>query len=132
MVNKLPNIDTDVPSNLSFRGEIAYLKPGASKADQFNGEATTYIDDFEGSQTTIDMRSPQAWTLSSVPLEGDYDGVATTAEPSTDDLSVGYKRSKLAWYSIDPVFIRKHLLELMRMICHSIQLVVFLVMNCIQ
>ena len=104
LVNKLPNIDTDVPSNLSFRGEIAYLKPGASKADQFNGEATTYIDDFEGSQTTIDMRSPQAWTLSSVPLEGDYDGVATTAEPSTDDLSVGYKRSKLAWYSIDPVF----------------------------
>lgn len=104
LVNKLPNIDTDVPSNLSFRGEIAYLKPGASKADQFNGEATTYIDDFEGSQTTIDMRSPQAWTLSSVPLEGNYDGIATTAEPSTDDLSVGYKRSKLAWYSIDPVF----------------------------
>lgn len=104
LVNKLPNIDTDVPSNLSFRGEIAYLKPGASKTDQFNGEATTYIDDFEGTQTTIDMRSPQAWTLSSVPLEGDYDGVATTAEPSTDDLSVGYKRSKLAWYSIDPVF----------------------------
>ena len=104
LVNKLPNIDTDVPSNLSFRGEIAYLKPGASKADQFNGEATTYIDDFEGSQTTIDMRSPQAWTLSSVPLEGNYDGIATTAEPSTDDLSIGFKRSKLAWYTIDPVF----------------------------
>lgn len=104
LVNKLPNIDTDVPSNLSFRGEIAYLKPGASKADQFNGEATTYIDDFEGSQTTIDMRSPQAWTLSSVPLEGNYDGVLSTAEPLTDDLRVGDKRSKLAWYSIDPVF----------------------------
>ena len=104
LVNKLPNIDTDVPSNLSFRGEIAYLKPGASKADQFNGEATTYIDDFEGSQTTIDMRSPQAWTLASVPLEDNYDGIATTAEPLADDLSVGYKRSKLAWYTIDPVF----------------------------
>src|SRR5690606_13181039 len=38
LVNKLPNIDTDVPSNLSFRGEIAYLQPGASKADQFNSE----------------------------------------------------------------------------------------------
>ncbi len=57
LVNKLPNIDTDVPSNFSFRGEVAYLKPGASKADQFNGEATTYIEDFEGSQTNIDMRS---------------------------------------------------------------------------
>ena len=104
LVNKLPNIDTDVPSNISFRGEIAYLKPGASKADQFNGEATTYIDDFEGSQTTIDMRSPQAWSLSSVPLEGNFDGIPTSAEPPIDDLTVGNKRSKLSWYSIDPVF----------------------------
>ncbi|MCL9768939.1 cell surface protein SprA [Flavobacterium sp. HXWNR69] len=104
LVNKLPNIDTDVPSNLSFRGEIAYLKPGASKTDQFNGEATTYIDDFEGSQTTIDMRSPQAWTLASVPLEGNFDGNPTTAEPPVDDLSIGNKRSKLSWYTIDPVF----------------------------
>lgn len=104
LVNKLPNIDTDVPSNLSFRGEIAYLKPGASRADQFNGEPTTYIDDFEGSQTTIDMRSPQAWTLASVPLEGNFDGIPTAVEPAVDDLSIGNKRSKLAWYSIDPVF----------------------------
>ncbi|TXI64426.1 MAG: cell surface protein SprA [Flavobacterium sp.] len=104
LVNKLPNIDTDVPSNLSFRGEIAYLKPGASKADQFNGEATTYIDDFEGSQTTIDMRSPQAWTLSSVPLEGSFDGNPSASEPTVNDLSVGFKRSKLSWYTIDPVF----------------------------
>lgn len=104
LVNKLPNIDTDVPSNLSFRGEVAYLKPGASKADQFNGEATTYIDDFEGSQTTIDMRSPLAWTLASVPLEENFDGNPTTAEPPVDDLNVGNKRSKLSWYTIDPVF----------------------------
>jgi cell surface protein SprA len=97
LVNKLPNVDTDVPSNFSFRGEVAYLQPGASKADQFNGEATTYVDDFEGSQTNIDMRSAQGWTLASVP--------ATKAEGiPTDDLSSGYKRGKLAWYSIDPTF----------------------------
>src|SRR5699024_3409139 len=29
LVNKLPNIDTDVPSQLSVRGEFAYLHPGA-------------------------------------------------------------------------------------------------------
>ncbi len=57
LVNKLPNIDTDVPSNLSFRGEVAFLKPGTSKIDQFQGEATVYVDDFEGSQSTIDMKS---------------------------------------------------------------------------
>ncbi|MCC6817899.1 MAG: cell surface protein SprA, partial [Bacteroidia bacterium] len=104
MVNKLPNIDTDVPSSISFRGEIAYLKPGASKTDQFNGEATTYIDDFEGSQSTIDMRSPLSWSLASVPLEGNYDGDITSNEPPVDDLSIGYKRAKMSWYSIDPVF----------------------------
>ena len=104
LVNKLPNIDTDVPSNLSFRGEIAYLLPGASKADQFNGEATTYVDDFEGSQSSIDLRSPQSWELASVPLEEDFDGNAGTTEPTTDALSVGYKRAKLSWYNIDPIF----------------------------
>lgn len=97
LVNKLPNLDTDVPSNFSFRGEVAYLKPGASKADQFNGEATTYVDDFEGSQTTIDMRSPSSWNLSSVPV---IDGISSPA----NDLSAGYRRAKLAWYNIDPTF----------------------------
>ena len=97
LVNKLPNMDTDVPSNFSFRGEVAYLKPGASKADQFNGEATTYVDDFEGSQTTIDMRSAQGWSLSSVPADLFPQGVP-------DDLSSGFNRAKLAWYSIDPIF----------------------------
>ncbi len=104
LVNKLPNIDTDVPSNISLRGEIAYLKPGASKADQFNGEPTTYIDDFEGSQSTIDMRSPQAWSLASVPLEEGFDGDITSNEPPVDALNVGYKRAKLSWYTIDPIF----------------------------
>lgn len=104
LVNKLPNIDTDVPSNISFRGEFAYLKPGASKTDQFNGEATTYIDDFEGSQSTIDMRSPLSWSLASVPLEGNYDGDPSANEPPVDDLSVGFKRAKMSWYSVDPLF----------------------------
>src|SRR5690606_25875623 len=56
MANKLPNVDTDVPSNISIRGEIAYLKPDTPKADRFEGESTVYVDDFEGSQTNIDMR----------------------------------------------------------------------------
>ncbi|WP_445454878.1 T9SS outer membrane translocon Sov/SprA [Flavobacterium sp. 25HG05S-40] len=104
LVNKLPNIDTDVPSNFSLRGEMAFLKPDASKNDQFEGESTVYVDDFEGSQTTIDMRSAQSWSLSSTPK------IPTTGPvPSYEDfgsaaidLSYGYKRAKLNWYSIDP------------------------------
>ncbi|WP_294818439.1 cell surface protein SprA [uncultured Flavobacterium sp.] len=97
LVNKLPNIDTDVPSNFSFRGEVAVLKPGASKADQFNGEATTYVDDFEGSQTNIDMRGAQGWSLASAP-------VGLGGELGVNDIQSGHRRARLAWYSIDPTF----------------------------
>lgn len=102
LVNKLPNIDTDVPSNLSIRGEVAFLRPDTPKADQFEGESTIYVDDFEGSQSTIDLRSPFAWSLASVPERNtasryDFGGNAT-------DLSYGFKRAKLAWYAIDPIF----------------------------
>ncbi|WP_369766111.1 cell surface protein SprA [Flavobacterium sp. WC2429] len=102
LVNKLPNIDTDVPSNLSVRGEIAFLKPDTPKADQFQGESTIYVDDFEGSQSTIDMRSAYAWSLSSTPDRNTRSAYDFNA--NANDLSYGFKRAKLAWYTIDPVF----------------------------
>jgi len=102
LANKLPNIDTDVPSNLSIRGEVAFLKPDAPKASDFEGEATIYVDDFEGSQSTIDMRSAYAWSLSSTPYLNSINDNTYNANSNT--LEYGYKRSKLAWYTIDPVF----------------------------
>ncbi|HQZ25067.1 MAG TPA: cell surface protein SprA [Flavobacterium sp.] len=102
LVNKLPNMDTDAPSNLSVRGEIAFLEPDDPKGNSFQGESTIYVDDFEGSQSTIDMRSPFAWKLSSTPMndaESLYDFNA-----NANDLSYGFKRAKLSWYTIDPVF----------------------------
>ncbi|MEW7277341.1 cell surface protein SprA [Aquimarina sp. 2201CG1-2-11] len=97
MVNKLPNIDTDVPSNVSVRAEGAYLIAGAPKGADFDGKVTTYIDDFEGAQTRIDVSSPQSWELSSAPL-------GFGGEIENDNLESGYKRAKLSWYSIDPIF----------------------------
>lgn len=94
-VNKLPNIDTDVPSSVSLKGEFAYLIPGNSKLDQMNNEATSYVDDFEATQTNIDISSPNSWFLSSVPVGFGADQT---------DLSSGFKRSKLSWYTIDQVF----------------------------
>ncbi|CAC9974294.1 T9SS outer membrane translocon Sov/SprA [Flavobacterium panici] len=102
LANKLPNVDTDVPSNLSIRGEVAFLKPDAPKASDFEGEATIYVDDFEGSQSTIDMRSAYAWSLSSVPfINNDADN---TFNAGFNTLDYGFKRAKLSWYTIDPVF----------------------------
>ncbi len=95
LVNKLPNIDTDVPSNLSIRGEVAFLKPSSPKNADFEGETTTYIDDFEGAQALIDIRSSLGWSLASPPVEFLQDRT---------DIDVGYERAKLAWYTIDPIF----------------------------
>ncbi|SFW65622.1 protein involved in gliding motility SprA [Sinomicrobium oceani] len=104
-VNKLPNIDTDVPSNLSVRGEVAYLLPGSPKNDNFDGETTVYVDDFEGAQTLIDMRAPLAWSLASTPLEFVPGGELYGSSPNDpENLRNGYKRSKMAWYTIDPIF----------------------------
>ncbi len=94
-VNKLPNVDTDAPSSISFKGEFAYLKPDASKLDRLNGEATSYIDNFEGTQTSIDVSAPNSWHLASVPVGFGADRT---------DLSSGYRRGKLSWYKIDPIF----------------------------
>ncbi len=101
LVNKLPNIDTDVESNLSVRGEFAYLAPGAPKRTNLNGEATSYIDDFEGTQNAIDLRSQQSWFLSSRPID-----LNVPSNPTEDDNGIqnGYQRAMLNWYTIDPIF----------------------------
>ncbi|CDF77948.1 gliding motility-related SprA protein [Formosa agariphila KMM 3901] len=101
LVNKLPNIDTDVPSNVSVRGEFAYLKPGSPKGTDFDGEATAYVDDFEVSQTAISLLSQQSWFLSSRPLDLNVAG-----NPNEDENGIqnGYQRAMLNWYTIDPIF----------------------------
>lgn len=103
LANKLPNIDTDVPSNLSVRGEFAYLLPGAPKGADFNGEATAYIDDFEGTQGAIDLLSPLSWSLSSRPKElGEvYPGFDNEDKTGIQN---GFDRAFLNWYTIDPIF----------------------------
>ncbi len=100
MVNKLPNIDTDVPSNVSVRAETAYLIAGAPKGADFDGKVTTYIDDFEGAQTAIDVSSPLSWELSSVPIGFD----PRSAENVLPGIESGDRRAALSWYSIDPIF----------------------------
>ena len=105
LVNKLPFMDTDVPSNISVRGEIAYLKPDDPKGNSFQGESTIYVDDFEGSQSTIDLRSPFAWKLSSTPTNQNAEKPTNYEFNATaNDLSYGHKRAKLSWYTVDPVF----------------------------
>ncbi|HEX5003346.1 MAG TPA: cell surface protein SprA [Bacteroidia bacterium] len=100
MVDKLPFIATKEQSRVTVTGEFANLIPGTAGGTKGNA----YIDDFEGSQSTIDLKIPSTWFLASVPQ----------GQPSifpeavyNDSLIYGFNRAKLAWYNIDPtVFYR--------------------------
>ncbi len=100
LVDALPLIQTKEPSEITFVGEFADLVPGHSRAIQKEGNA--YIDDFEGSETSLDMKSFAAWSISSTPV-----GYFPEAE-KINDLSYGYDRARLAWYVIDPLFLRNN------------------------
>ena len=99
LVNKIPTINTDVASQFSFRTEVAALLAGSPNSVQLQGEANTYIDDFEGAQSNIDVKGAFGWRLASVPFKG-----VNGSNASNNDLSAGYHRAKLAWYTIDPIF----------------------------
>ncbi|MEO9571076.1 MAG: cell surface protein SprA [Polaribacter sp.] len=98
LANKLPFVDTDVPSNLSVRADMAYLLPGTPSGIDVTGAATTYIDDFEASQIPISILSPLDWYEASTPKYfSGFNG-------EQDDLTYNYKRGKLAWYNVDQIF----------------------------
>lgn len=98
LVDILPVISTNQKSTFSFTGEFAHLIPGQPRA--INKDGTSYIDDFEGSQSTIDLRAITSWRLASIP-QGQPD---LFPEADNQNLSAGYKRSKTCWYLIDPLF----------------------------
>ena len=99
LVNKIPSLQTDIPSTLSFRGEVASLVSGNPRNTNLDGEANVYIDDFEGAQTNIDVKGFLSWRLGSVPFKN-FKGSGL----SNNDIKSGFGRAKLAWYSIDPIF----------------------------
>ncbi|MDT8431786.1 MAG: cell surface protein SprA [Bacteroidales bacterium] len=98
LVDKLPFIETKAPSQLTVVGEFAHLIPGHARAIQKEGNA--YIDDFEGSETSIDMKHYSAWHLASTPR--DYFPEAEL----NNNREYGYGRAKFSWYQIDPLFLR--------------------------
>ena len=98
LANKLPNVRTEAQSFISLKAEVAYLHSGTPKNSGYEESATVYVDDFEGSETNIDIKDTFSWNLSSVPenVNGSDFGI--------NDLRLGHYRAKLAWYNIDPIF----------------------------
>jgi cell surface protein SprA len=102
MIDAIPLISTKEMSTITAAGEYAYLIPGHNKA--IGKDGNSYIDDFEGSQSTIDLRAQSSWTIASTPQ-----GQPTLFPEArfSDSLIYGYNRAKLAWYVIDPLFLRQ-------------------------
>ncbi len=97
----LPFEDSKTPSRISLYGEFAHFLPGHSRA--IGREGITYIDDFEGSKSTINLKEPYAWYLASTPQKQN-DLFPESADQYASGLETGMNRAKLAWYSVDPIF----------------------------
>ena len=100
LANKLPFVETDAPSNVSVRADMAYLLPGSPSGINVDGTATSYLDDFEASQIPINLSSPQQWFLASTP--DSFNDVIVNNNP--DPLSYNFSRGKIAWYNVDQLF----------------------------
>jgi cell surface protein SprA len=103
LVDKLPFYSTKQESNISAQAEAAYLIPGHSRA--IGNAGTSYIDDFEGSVSVIDLRTQSLWFHAATPQglpglfpEGDL----------VNDRAGGFRRAQLSWYVIDPLFFRNN------------------------
>jgi len=101
VINKLPFIKTNTPSSINFFGEFAHLVPGHSRA--ITSEGAVYIDDFEASEISLDLRAFNAWSLASIPQGLDH---YFPEARLSKDLRSGINRARLAWYVIDPLFLR--------------------------
>jgi len=105
LVDYLPFHSTTAESTFQLEGEFAHFIPGYNRA--IGKKGTTYIDDFEGARSTVDLRQFGYWKLASTPQyqtdkfkEAMIDSIASPRY----QLAYGYNRARLAWYIIDQVF----------------------------
>ena len=95
IVNKIPFLHTVDPSYIHMYGEFA--KSITRVNSKGNSAQASYIDDFEGSFSYLDIKSAAGWQIAATPQHFSESSLI-------NDLAYGYNRSLLAIYSIDPVF----------------------------
>ena len=108
LIDKLPFIETKEKSRLIATGEFAHLIPGHHRA--VGKEGVSYIDDFEASRSSIDIKNMANWKIASLPTGSDQSLIfqypTTEFSGFSDNLKYGARRAKLSWYTIDPLFFR--------------------------
>lgn len=107
----LPNYKPSGASTVSAMAEAARMIPGHAPQIGKGAAGLIYVDDFEGTRASIDLRFPiVSWTLASTPKEAtDRNGNVLFPEAGLfDDLAYGRNRAKLAWYNIEPILQEKN------------------------
>lgn len=98
-LDKIPFYSTKEMSTITAYGEGAVLKPGHAPQIGKGSNGLIYIDDFEGTRNSIDLRFPLInWSIASTP-QGN--GLFPEASLS-DSLAYGFNRAKFSWYNIEP------------------------------
>ena len=94
-IDFLPLIQTKEMSTVTFNAEFAQLLPGHSRA--IGKEGAAYIDDFESSKITNDVKSYVSWSMSSTP----NDSILFPESSKINDLEYGKNRARLSWFVVD-------------------------------
>lgn len=120
-IDRIPLLQTREPSNFSFQGEFAQLRPGVAQtaavqqaidnnelfADEENG--LVFIDDFEGAEYTINFTNATRWNLSSAPAaipgydldRAFFEDQNTTLSNTIEDRKQRNDlRAQFSWYTI--------------------------------
>ena len=100
MVDFLPIISTKEKSFVTATGEFAYLIPGTQRAIGDGG--VSYIDGFEGSQSSINVSNFGSWKLASLPQGQEDLFPESTFINTAGSVASGFGRAHLSWYVIDP------------------------------
>ncbi len=97
-IDALPLLNATAASNISLSGEFAQMIPRHRKIENNPGYA--YLDDFESTETGIDLRYPHYWHLASTPYDPSAGALFPEAAKS-NDIEYGVNRALLSWFSVD-------------------------------
>jgi len=103
-LDALPFYSTKAASSIAFNAELAALRPGHARGiDQADDEGAVYLDDFEGTTSSINLGTQILnWNLAAVPQDaGQNGGRAFPESRLINDIRGGVNRAKLNWYNLE-------------------------------
>lgn len=109
ILDKLPIYSTTASSFISASAEAASILPGHPKQiNTLDPEGAVYIDDFEGTSSSYDLKYPAtAWSLASTPVgaKDKFGNILFPEATENNKLDYGFNRARLAWYLIEPTLV---------------------------